>query len=173
MKKRILVLLSVVMCLLMGACSGGNLVTMDCGDFTMACPRSWKMNMREDATVGEPIAQVYLPEQDNYTSNIVITVQGVGGLKAEDFTEAYAQNLVETSSESSGVTFTLNSCEHITLGSHAAVLIRYSGEKDGHNIVISEQLIPMADRLYRLTFNRLNDADAESMDAAMASVAFK
>jgi len=173
MKKRILVLLSVMMCLLLGACSGGSMVSVDCGDFTIQCPRSWNMKIPEDVKPGEPIAQIHLPEQDNYTSNIVITAQGVSGLKAEDFTEDYAQDLVDTSIESTGVQFTLNSCEHITLGTRAAVLIRYTGEKDGHNIVISEQLIPMEDRLYRITFNRLNDSDAESMDAAMASVAFK
>ena len=173
MKKRILVLLSVMLCFMLGACSAGSTVIVDCNDFTINCPRSWNMKVVENATPGEPIAQIHLPEVDNYTSNIVVTAMAVAGLKADDFTEDYARDLVETSSESTGVTFTLDSCEHITLGSRAAVIIRYSGEKDGHNIVISEQLIPMPDMLYRLTFNRLNDVDAEPMDSAMASVAFK
>ena len=173
MKKRILVLLSVMLCFMLAACSAGSMVTIDCSDFTINCPRSWKMKVTEEATPGTPIAQIYLPEQENYTSNIVVTAMAVAGLKAEDFTEDYAKDLVETSAESTGVQFTLDSCEQITLGSRSAVIIRYSGEKDGHNLVISEQLIPMQDMLYRLTFNCLNDADVEAMDAAMASVAFK
>ena len=174
MKKRILALLTAAVCLLLVACASSDTpVTVDCGDFTIACPRNWRVNVAEEAVDGEPIAQIYLPEQNNYTSNIVITLQEVAGLKAQDFTETYAQNLVDASSEALGVTFTLETCEHITLGNRAAVSIRYSGTVDGHKVVITEQLIPLEEKLYRITYTRLNEADTTQMEAVMGSVNFK
>ena len=50
MKKRILALLTAAVCLLLAACASSDTpVTVDCGDFTIACPRNWRVNVAEEA----------------------------------------------------------------------------------------------------------------------------
>ena len=173
MKKRILVVLTAVICLLVGACTSAEPITVDCGDFSITCLRGWTVSTPEGADDANRVASIYLPEKDNYTSSVTITTQQAKGLKAEDFNEAYAQSLVEASKESAGVEFTLEGVEHTTLGSRNAVVIRYSGVKDGHNVVVNEQLVPTDEQLYRFTYFCVNDSDTANLEDVMNSVIFK
>ena len=173
MKKRLFALLTAALCLVMGACSSSAPVTVDCGDFSIACPRGWRVKTAEEATDNGPLMQVFLPEVNGKASYIAVTMQDVSGLKAADFTEANAQALVDASAAASGMAFTLDACEQTTLGNKAGVIIRYSGMKGEDKVVITEQLIPEDTKLYRITYTRLNESDGALMDEVMASVSFK
>ncbi len=173
MKKIIPVLLIAFLCLLSVACATTEPVAMDCGDFSITCLRGWKVLMPDEADEYSPVVQIYLPEKDGYTSNIIITMQHLRGLQAEDFTQAYAQNIVDASSESTGVPFTLDSLEYVVLGARKAVAIRYSGMKESHKVVVTEQLVPLEEKLYRFTYTRLNESDTSALEAVMASIVFK
>lgn len=174
MNKKFSCLLIATLCLCLGACkSQTETVKVDCGDFTLSCPASWQVKTYKDASEGAPLAQIHMPDKDNRASNIFVYAHEAQNLKAEDFTAAYAQNLVDAAAAANKAELTLESCDHVVLGGRPAVSIRYSGMISGSKIIFTDQIIPLETKFYRITYTQLNENDASGLEAVMNTVNFR
>jgi len=161
-----------VLACLLTACSSDRMITRDFGDFSIACPKGWDARTAETVEAGSVFLQLLMPETDNHRSHIDFIMRLYSGLSVDDFTEKYALNVVNDRAQEVGAELTLDAFEVVTLGNQTGVAIRYSGNVEGRETVFTEQIVPLEDRLYQISYVVLNESDIAGMEQVMSTISF-
>ena len=157
---------------LLSACGADRTITRDFGDFSIACPKGWDARSAETVEPGAVFLQLLMPENDNHRSHIDFIMRLYPGLSVDDFTEKYAQDVVSARGGEVGAELSLDAFEVVTLGNCSAVAIRYSGNVDGRGTVFTEQIVPLEERLYQISYVVLSESDIPGMEQVMSTVSF-
>jgi len=138
--------------------------------FVMQIPETWAVQENPAATANTPFVMFLAPD-GNANVNIICNTLAEP-LYAQTLDEAAAKEIVEGVNASAGCQLQLMGLEHKMLGEQAAAVLKYGGDFQGTEMVFYQQMVPVGDKLYCITYTA-GAGSAADMQPLMNTVVFR